>query len=133
MSESQKGKHHLFETKKKIGDWQRGRKHSVETRKKISIALQGEKAPNWQGGISKTNMIIRSSVEYKLWRESVFRRDNYTCVFCGLKGIKLNADHIKPFFLYPELRFAIDNGRSLCEACHRSTDTFAGRAKNYKS
>lgn len=81
--------------------------------------LAGEKHYNWRGGVTPIHDKIRRSIEYKLWRTAVFERDNYTCIWGGKdhKG-NLNADHIKPFSLYPELRFAIDNGRTLCEACH---------------
>ena len=66
---------------------------------------------------------IRKSKEYKLWRTSVFERDEYTCVWCGETGY-IQADHIKPFSLFPELRFAIDNGRTLCIDCHKTTGTY---------
>lgn len=93
--------------------------------------LIGEKNPNWRGGITPENKKIRCSLEYKLWRKAVFERDNYQCIWGGKEhGNKLHADHIKPFSLYPELRFAIDNGRTLCYECHKTTETYSGKIKN---
>lgn len=85
---------------------------------------KGEKNWNWKGGVSPINERLRKSKEYKLWRVAVFERDDYTCQECGIKGGELHADHIKPFAFYPQLRFAIDNGRTLCVNCHRQTDTW---------
>lgn len=92
----------------------------------------GEKHPQWKGGVTPINLRIRSSSEYKLWRTAVFVRDNYTCIWCGLRGIVIHADHIKPFSLFPELRFAIDNGRTLCIGCHKKTDTYGEKAKRWR-
>jgi len=92
----------------------------------------GEKSHFWRGGVSSVNQVIRHSAEYRLWRESVFRRDNFTCQSCNKHGGKLNADHIKPFSLFPELRFAIDNGLTLCVPCHRETPTFGNFLKSNK-
>lgn len=68
--------------------------------------------------------IAMQGFEYKQWRKAVFERDDYTCQWCSKKGVKLNADHIKPWSLYPELRYAIDNGRVLCVPCHMKTPTY---------
>lgn len=61
----------------------------------------------------------RRSAEYKLWRKSVFERDDYTCQICGRRGVKLNAHHKKSYAYFPELRYAIDNGITLCVDCHK--------------
>jgi len=95
----------------------KGKPKSPEAIKKRS----GENHYNWKGGVTPSAKKVRNSKEYKIWRKSVFERDDFTCVWCGKRGGDLNADHIKPFAHFPELRFAIDNGRTLCIPCHRTT------------
>lgn len=96
---------------------------------------KGNKHHNWQGGISKIRkterQIIMQTVEYKNWRKEVFKRDGFACRYCGKKGIKLNADHIFPFAYFPEQRFAVSNGQTLCEDCHKKTPNFGAKAKDY--
>lgn len=147
------GKHHSEETKRKIAlnnkgfkghiPWNKGKKgfpaywkgkkmseDACQKMKKADRTLtSGKNHYNWKGGITPEYRKMRNSVEYKLWREAVFKRDNYTCQICGKRGIELHADHMKSFAFYPELRFAIDNGRTLCVPCHKKTETFAGKIK----
>lgn len=110
-----------------------GRKLSEKHKESIRNRTSGEKNHFWKGGVSPVNERIRKTSQYKLWRIAVFQRDNYTCVFCLARGGKLHADHIKPFAYYPELRFAIDNGRTLCEKCHHQTDTYGSKAQKFKN
>jgi len=78
-----------------------------------------ENHPNWKGGISEENNLIRTSKEYKKWRNLIFKRDGYKCVKCGQIGGSLNAHHIKEFANNRELIYNIDNGVTFCENCHR--------------
>ena len=86
--------------------------------------LNGNKNPNWKGGLTSQQVKIRNEIQYKLWCQAVFARDNYTCQECGKQGGQLSAHHIKSFAKYPELRLAIDNGKTLCYRCHKLTESF---------
>ena|SRR3990167_1071512 len=100
-----------------------------EHKVRLSQLFSGKGHYNWQGGITPKNLKVRRSRKYRLWRKSVFERDDYTCQSCGTRGGELNADHVKPFALYENLRFELSNGKTLCVTCHRKTDTFAGRSR----
>ena len=79
--------------------------------------MVGKKAGRFKDGKSLERDSARLAKEVTEWREAVYKRDNYTCQECGIKG-NIHAHHIKSWAEYPELRFDIDNGITLCEGCH---------------
>lgn len=112
---------------KKVGGFGIGSRHTDLSKEKIRQSLIGNRgslARNWQGGKTAEGVIIRYSTESKEWRKKVFDRDGYKCTDCGSKDY-IEADHIKPFAYFPELRFELSNGRTLCRECHKKTDTYA--------
>jgi hypothetical protein len=128
-----KGKIHTDEAKRKCSEANKGKISSrrgiprtPEERFKISesvkkTAPRGEANFMWKGGVTSENMKARKSFEYQEWRRKVYERDNYTCQHCGdNKGGNLNPHHIKSFAEYPELRYVVENGITLCESCHIS-------------
>ncbi len=126
----EKGNKYSFE--KGSIPWNKGK--MGEQVKCVQSFKSGEEHHNWNGGVTKERVKIWHSVLYKVWRMAVFMRDDYTCVWCGArngegKNVYLEADHIKPFAEYPDLRFDLFNGRTLCRECHRKTDTYGVRKK----
>lgn len=104
----------------------KGKRWSIENRMKVS----GKKRYNWKGGVTKEYKKVRKSVEYKLWRESVYNRDRFTCQKYGIVGGVLRAHHILNFSTHPELRFAIDNGITLSDRAHKEFHKKYGLTNN---
>lgn len=87
---------------------------SMECAKKFRVGIN---APAWKDGKSLERERARLAQELKVWRSAVYARDKYTCQHCGVKG-DIHAHHIKYWADYPDLRFEVSNGITLCAKCH---------------
>lgn len=83
--------------------------------------LYGADNPRWSGGPKRPHL----SREHRIWRELVFKRDDWTCVMCGRRSragdaVVLQAHHIVPVSVDPARAYDVSNGVTLCVECHRS-------------
>ncbi len=70
-----------------------------------------------------------SDWRYKEWRTAVFQRDDYTCQVCQKRGGSLHAHHVKGWAKFPELRYVVGNGLTVCEdPCHKTLHAAGTRA-----
>lgn len=84
--------------------------------KVLSKLKKGKKPWNYRG-ISSQNKLERQRFRKEI-QKLVFERDDYTCQLCGIRGGVLQVDHIKSWADYVELRFNMENCRTLCVSCH---------------
>ena len=113
------------EWKKNIGLANKKRKHTEETRRKLSEMHKENKIPLCIPIRHKRVYRHYNNLDYRLWREKVFERDNYTCQKCGIKSgngkaVFLHPHHIKSYTHYPKLRYKISNGITLCKDCNEN-------------
>lgn len=155
--ESQKGRIVSEATKQKIREKRKlqislwlDKKMSAEHRQRLSASHMGKTIPEEQR--IKIRMAVRTakrkakyhtdewykewtatrnSAEVHEWRQNILARDDFTCQICRKRGVKLHVDHIKSFYVYPDLRFDLSNGRTLCIWCHRATPTYGARLKSF--
>lgn len=85
-----------------------------------STHQKGDKSHRWQGGKTNETILMRKSLSYKIWRETVYKRDDFTCQLCKERGGKLAAHHIKRFAIHRHLALVPENGITLCWSCHQS-------------
>lgn len=91
--------------------------HSPWNKNKKLPEMSGVNNPMWKGGVKSQNDKDRVRFR-KFYQKKVLTRDNFTCQICDQYGGYLQVDHIKSWAHYPELRFDLDNCRTLCMACH---------------
>lgn len=118
---SEEAKAHLRVVKLGSMNPLKGKKMPEEWRVKLKGARPHTAKENshlWRGGRGSERHRMMLSVPYQSWRHAVFARDNYTCQICDQYSGMLHADHIKSWSQYPELRFEVTNGRTLCRPCH---------------
>jgi len=112
----------------KNGQIKNFKKFTLSGRTKEANAKKGAKGechPLW---IKDRNSVkYKQTPELKNWKNIVLTRDDNTCVLCKSKS-NLVVDHIKPYAFYPEIRYDPGNGRTLCDPCHKKTNTH-GRNK----
>ena len=66
----------------------------------------------------------RLEIESGEWaeiRQAVFERDDYTCRYCGVRGVRLEADHVIPVARGGET--SMENLATACFPCNRSKDS----------
>lgn len=60
----------------------------------------------------------RYSRKAKSWRIAILDRDGHVCKLCNKRKKRMHAHHIKDWYNFPELRFDLSNGQTLCMSCH---------------
>jgi hypothetical protein len=145
MSETHKGENNpmkKIENRLKISNLMKGNKNSLgfkqteEVKQKISKLymgignpMYGKKSPQYIEDRSKLKIAFdRRTTACFEWSKNVKKRDNWKCKILNkdCEG-RLESHHILDWENYPELRYDINNGITLCHAHHPR-----GRAKEKK-
>lgn len=161
ISIANKGRIFSEEHRRKIGEAEKGEKHPHFGKTMEEIHNKGCKChfclgakrqligilnSSYIDGRTPLHFMIRNLLEYKEWKNKVFKRDNYTCQSCGEKGYieahhKLSFSLIFQDFLDIYKQFSpskdkiiliklaikyqpfwnVENGKTLCEKCHNKT------------
>lgn len=83
--------------------------------------ISGEKSHWWIKDRTKIKISdkFKEDANYKIWRKEVYAKDSWKCKIFNsdCKG-RIEAHHILNWKDYPELRYEINNGITLCHAHH---------------
>lgn len=93
-------------------------KSTPESSRKAGLKIRGKNHWNWIPDRSKIKKKERPS-EAETWGRDILYRDDFTCQICHEVGNNLNAHHIKSWKDYPDDRYDLDNGITLCFECHK--------------
>ena len=115
------GRKHTKETIQKLKESHRGYKQTKEQIEKRASKCRGEKHWRWieDRSLLRTDRQKMYDTKYKYWMAEVKKRDNWKCKINNqdCRGT-IVAHHILPWRDFPELRYNINNGITLCHAHH---------------
>jgi len=100
------GARHSLETKKRMSEAARGRRHP-------SYSRQGDKHPNWRGGISFEPYAAEFNTRNKRW---IRERDGLRCQLCG--GLQNGRNHAVHHIDYNKKNNEAGNLITLCNSCN---------------
>lgn len=128
---SKKGRKLSKETREKMSRTRIGHQISSATKDKIRQALTGRKRPELSGeknpcwNPNREEVAVnakRNTIEHRTWARAVKNRDGWKCRMKNKDCTdKIEAHHILPYSKYPELRYEINNGITLCKFHHPRT------------
>jgi len=114
------GKKFSEEHKKKIGISNLGKKMSADAIRKMKESKRGENHWRWYKDRTKLKKQEdrRTSAVHE-WRKNIYERDNWECRINNKEcNGRIEAHHILNWVDYPELRYDINNGVTLCKYHH---------------
>lgn len=80
--------------------------------------MSGSNNPMWNNSLTDEDRSNKRNYPgYSSWRDSVKKLFDGLCFICGETGEVVH--HIKPHYLYKELRTEESNGVLLCNGCHK--------------
>ena len=126
------GKKRSEATKQKMSESHKNNPKVLKHLKELGKKQSGKNHWNWKGGITDEMKQLRQTEEYQFWRNKVYAQDNWTCQKCGKKLKNLIAHHKKSFKEYPNLRFNVSNGQTLCRSCHKKVHEEIGKQTRWK-
>lgn len=113
-------KKHSQKTKLKMSLSHKGKKHSLEHNKKVGDSHRGEKSYNYikdRTQLKKSDE--RRTTACREWRKNTYKRDIWKCKINNQDcDGKIESHHILNWIDYPELRYDINNGITLCHFHH---------------
>ncbi len=115
------GVKHTQETKLKMSLAKIGVKRSEEHKQLIRDGKKGKHPPNWieDRTLLKDDHRDRGGQLHREWSRSVKNRDKWKCLLSNIDcNGKIEAHHILGWTAFPELRYELNNGITLCHFHH---------------
>lgn len=83
----------------------------------VGLACSATYQPSMHLVVAREDMRPHATV-WRVIRERIFRRDDYTCAYCGVRGVSLECDHVVP--VARGGGHEDENLTTACRACNRS-------------